>query len=56
MLNPNSIIKYKYINKLLLSAKQLDDKFAIITPKKNNFPLQNYFNSKKNKFYKKIKN
>ncbi len=55
LLNPDSIIKYKYINKLLLSAKQLDDKFAIITPKKNNFPLQNYFNSKKSKSHKKNK-
>ena len=43
LLNPDTNIKYSEILKLLHTAKNLKDDFAIITPKKNNFPLKNYF-------------
>ena len=43
LLNPDTTIKFTSIIKLLETAKKLKDDFAIITPKKNSFPLKNYF-------------
>ena len=43
LLNPDTTMKFESVIKLLETAKKLKDDFAIITPKKNNFPLKNYF-------------